>query len=109
MVEMERSDWTDLRQESSKENEAPDISDSDSTDVALRQRNMAYVSLKEKRMTTTAMRMGHLAMGVSMLEHRRNEEILEEARCGTGSDGYEKDKVGMVRARQKNRLNRKQP
>ena len=44
MVEMERSDWSDLRQESSKGNEAPDIPDSDSTDVALRLQNMANVS-----------------------------------------------------------------
>ena len=45
MVEMERSDWSDLRQESSDENEAQaDIPDSDSTGVALRLRNMANVS-----------------------------------------------------------------
>ena len=34
----------------------------------------------EKRMTTTEMRMARWAMGVSLLEHRRNEEILEEAK-----------------------------
>ena len=40
----------------------------------------------EKRMATTEMRMvrwagdGQWAMGVSLLEHRRNEEILEEAK-----------------------------
>ena len=45
MVEMKRSDCSDLRQESSNENEAPDISDSGSTDVTLRLlRNMANVS-----------------------------------------------------------------
>ena len=31
-------------------------------------------------MSTTEMRMVRWAMGVSMLEHRRNEEILEEAK-----------------------------
>ncbi len=34
----------------------------------------------EKRMATTEMRMVLWAMGVSLLEHRRNEEILEEAK-----------------------------
>ena len=33
----------------------------------------------EKRMATTEMRMVRWAMGVRLLEHRRNEEILEEA------------------------------
>ena len=44
MDEMERSDWSDLQQERSNENEAPDIPDRDSTDVALRLRNMANIS-----------------------------------------------------------------
>ena len=34
----------------------------------------------ERRMATTEMRMVRWAMGVSLLEHRRNEEILEEAK-----------------------------
>ena len=34
----------------------------------------------EKRMATTEMRMVRWAMGVSLLEHRRNEEILEEVK-----------------------------
>ena len=34
----------------------------------------------EMRMATTEMRMVRWAMGVSLLEHRRNEEILEEAK-----------------------------
>ena len=34
----------------------------------------------EKRMATTEMRLVRWALGVSQLEHRRNEEILEEAR-----------------------------
>ena len=34
----------------------------------------------EKRMATTEMGMVRWAMGVSLLEHRRNEEILEEAK-----------------------------
>ena len=47
MVEIERSDWSKLRQESTNENEAPDIPDN-STDVALQLRNMAKVMLKMK-------------------------------------------------------------
>ena len=34
----------------------------------------------EKRMATTEMRMVRWAMGLSLLENRRNEEILEEAK-----------------------------
>ena len=34
----------------------------------------------EKRLATTEMRMVRWAMGVSLLEHWRNEEILEEAK-----------------------------
>ena len=34
----------------------------------------------ERRMATTEMRMVRWPMGVSLLEHRRNEEILEEAK-----------------------------
>ena len=44
MVDMTRTEWSDLRQESSNTIEAPDIPDSDSTDFALRLRNMANVS-----------------------------------------------------------------
>ena len=44
MVEMERTEWSDLRQESGNEIKAPEIPDRDSTDVALRLRNMAIVS-----------------------------------------------------------------
>ena len=44
----------------------------------------------EHRMTTTAMRMVRWAMGVSLLEHRRNEEILEEAKV---------EPIGMVMRR----------
>ena len=45
MVKMERSDWSDFRQESSDENEAQaDMPDSDSTGIALRLQNMANVS-----------------------------------------------------------------
>ena len=49
MVEMERSDWSDFRQESSDENEAHDIPDSDSTGVALWLRNMANVSAWQQK------------------------------------------------------------
>ena len=34
----------------------------------------------ERRMATTEMRLVRWVMGVSLLEHRRNEEILEEAK-----------------------------
>ena len=44
MVEMERTEWSDLRQESSNKIEDPDIPDSYSTDAAVRLRNMANVS-----------------------------------------------------------------
>ena len=44
MVEIGRADGSDLRKETSKENEAPDIPDSDSIDVVLWLRNMANVS-----------------------------------------------------------------
>ena len=41
---MEITEWSDLRQENSTNIEAPDISDSDYTDFALRMRDMANVS-----------------------------------------------------------------
>ena len=41
---MERTERSDLRQESPNEIEDPDIPDSDSTDAAVRLRNMANVS-----------------------------------------------------------------
>ena len=44
MVEMERTEWSDLRQESPNEIEDPDIPDSYSTDAAVRLRNMTNVS-----------------------------------------------------------------
>ena len=44
MVDMQRSDWSDLRLESSNDNEAPDMPNSGSTDFALRLRNVANVS-----------------------------------------------------------------
>ena len=44
MVEMESTEWSDLRQESPNKIEDPDIPDSDSTDAAVRLRNMANVS-----------------------------------------------------------------
>ena len=61
----------------------------------------------EKRMATTEMRMVRWAMGVSLLENRRNEEILEEAYLEPISMvmTYEKEKAGMVRACQKKRSN----
>ena len=41
---------------------------------------MAMSVEDEKRMATKEMRMVRWAMGLSLSEHRRNEEILEEAR-----------------------------
>ena len=41
MVEIERTELSNLRQESPNKIEDPDIPDSDSTDVAVRLRNMA--------------------------------------------------------------------
>ena len=41
---MERTEWSDLRQECPTEIEDPDIPDSDSADAAVRLRNMANVS-----------------------------------------------------------------
>ena len=48
VFEMERSDWSELRQESSNKNEAPDIPDSDLTDVALRPAKHGQYQLKMK-------------------------------------------------------------
>ena len=50
------------------------------TDAAVWLRNMANSVKDERRVATTEMRMVRWAMGVSLLEHRRNEEILEEAK-----------------------------
>ena len=44
MVEMERTEGSDLRQESPNEIEDPDIPDSDSTDAAVQLRYMANAS-----------------------------------------------------------------
>ena len=44
MVKMERTERSDLRQENPNKIEDPDIPDSDSTDIAVRLRNMANVS-----------------------------------------------------------------
>ena len=59
----------------------------------------------ERRMATAEIRMVRWAMGLSLLEHRRNEEILEEAKI-EHSDGYEKEKAGVVWPRQMKRRNR---
>ena len=44
MVEMKRTEWSDLLHENSNRIEDRDIPDSDSTDVALRLRNLVNVS-----------------------------------------------------------------
>ena len=36
-----------------------------------------------------------------MMVHRRNEKIIRGSNGGTDCDGHEKEKVGMVRAREK--------
>ena len=46
----------------------------------------------ENRMATKYMRMVRQTMGVSVLEHRINEEILEEAKLEADSDGHERTK-----------------
>ena len=61
----------------------------------------------EKRMAKTEMKMVRWAMGVSLSDHRRNEEILEEAKVEQIAR-YEKEKAGVVRPRQKKRRNRDQ-
>ena len=48
MVKMERAERSDLRQESTNEIEDPDIPGSDSTDIAVRLRNVANVSQRCK-------------------------------------------------------------
>ena len=80
MVEMERTEWSDLQQENTNEIEAPNIPDSDSIDVAVRLQNVANVSKDEKLMTTTEMRIVRWAMGVSLLEHRRNGRYWKKQR-----------------------------
>ena len=52
IVEMQISDWSDLGQESSNENEAPNMRNSGSTDLALWLPNMVNVSKDEKRIAT---------------------------------------------------------
>ena len=60
---MERTEWSDLRQENSNNIDALDISDSGETDFALRMRNMANVSQRLNRVATTEIIMVRLAMG----------------------------------------------
>ena len=76
VVETEESDWSGLWHEISNENEAPDISNSGSIDIALQLRNMVSASraytLVAKKMATTKKMMVRRAMGVSLLEHGEN-------------------------------------
>ena len=56
----------------------------------------------EKRKATTDMRKVRLAIPVSPLEHRRNEEIMGEgSKGGTDSNCHDKEKGGMAREREK--------
>ena len=81
MVEIERTEWRDLRQESPNEIEDPDIYQTVIRPTLLYGCETWPMSVKdERRMATTEMRMVRWAMGVSRLEHRRNDEILEEAK-----------------------------
>ena len=67
---------SDLRQGSSNEIEAPDIPDSDSADVC----ETWPISVKDdKCMATTETIMVRCAMGLRLVEHRRNE-VLEETK-----------------------------
>ena len=81
MVKIERAERSDLRQESTNEIEDPDIYQTVIRPTLLYGCETWPMSVKdERRMATTEMRMVRWAMGVSLLEHRRNEEILEEAK-----------------------------
>ena len=41
------------------------------------------------------------AMGVSLLEHRRSEEICEECMYGTDCDGHENKNIGFWQVKEK--------
>ena len=86
MVER-RTEWSDLRQEPSNKIEACDIPDSDSTDVALQ-------AAKHGNRDENG------AMGNGGEPVRTPEKLgdLGGSKSGTDSDGYEKEKAGMVRA-----------
>ena len=79
MVEMERTEWSDLRQESPNEIEDPDIQTVIRPTLLYGCETWPMSVKDERRTATTEIRMVRWAMGVSLLEHRRNEEILEEA------------------------------
>ena len=58
----------------------------------------------EKRMETTLMTMVRWAVyGGGAVRTQEKLGDLGGSKCGTDSDGYEKEKAGMVRARQKKR------
>ena len=100
VVEMKRSDWSDLRQESFNKNEAPDIpdsSDSDSTDVALRLRDMANVSQRWKVYGNNRDENGAMGNGSEPIRTPEKLGDLRGSKGGTDSDGHEKEKVGMGR------------
>ena len=107
MFEMERTEWSDLRQDNSNNIEAPDISDSDYTDFPLRMRNMANVS--QRRNAHGNNRDENGAMGNGGEPVRTPEKWGDPGKSKGGSDGYETEKAGMVRTRQKKRWNWKHP
>ena len=55
--------------------------------------------LDDKRLAITKSMMVRWEM--SLLEHRTNEILEKEKLCGIDCDGNEKEKVGVVRAREK--------
>ena len=110
MVEMERSDWCDLRQETFNKNEAHDIRCSDSTDVALRLLNMANVSQRWKSYGNNRDENGAIGNGGEPVRTAEKWRYIVGSKGGTDSDGREKAKVGMVRTRYyKKRWNTKHP
>ena len=81
------------------------IPNSGSTNLKLRLRNTVNASKRWKAIGNNMM-MVRWAMGVSLLEHRRNEEILEEAKVEPiVTVSYEEEKVGMVHACEEMRWN----
>ena len=107
MVEMEITEWSDLRQESPNKIEDPDIPDSGSTDAAVRLRNMA-ANVSQRLKAYGNNRDDNGAMGNGGEPVRTQEKLghLGGSESGTDNDGYEKEKAGVVWTRQKKRRNR---
>ena len=106
MVEMERTEWSDLRQENPNKIEDPDIPDSDSTDAAVRLRNMANGSQRWKAYGNYRDENGAMGNGSEPVRTPEEWGNLGGSEIGTDNDGYEKEKAGVVWPRQKERRNR---